>query len=81
MRNLKFKVKSDGYLQIGYSEEGKWVLEEHCGNPEWVLRLVRLSKSMLAHVNQKGSKTKKLDILETKVKRRNEEIDQENDLL
>jgi hypothetical protein len=77
MKNkLKFKIKSDGYLQIGYSENGKWILEEHCGNAEWVLRLVRLSKSMLSHIDQKSSKTKKMDILENKISLRNEAIDQ-----
>jgi len=70
-KKLAFRIKSDGYLQIGYSEKGNWVNEEHCGNPEWVLRLVRLSKSMLAHINQNASRTKKMDILERNIEDQN----------
>lgn len=80
-KELKFKIKSDGYLQIGYNENGSWVLEEHLGKPEMVLRLVCIAKSMLGHINQNVSKTKKIEILERKISERNKEIDQNNDLL
>lgn len=40
----KSKVKGICYYQIGRYDKGKWVLVEHMGTAETILKLVRLGK-------------------------------------